>query len=183
MKLFRFNNIINFLVKTRVPAGWIFFILVVALGRIQNLWGILIILIGEIFRTTAAGTITKNEKLTTTGIYKFVRHPLYLGSFCIALGLSFICKNLFIWLYFLICFPLTYAAAIIYEEKWLETNFGDYFLHYKKTVPAFIPFRIRKTAEKGNFSWTIVFKNKEHHNWLILVIVILLLLLKTYYQF
>lgn len=171
----KLDNTIRFISRIRVPAGWFFFILVAFTGTIQNTWGALFVFIGVIVRTIAAGTITKNEKLTTHGIYQFVRHPLYFGSFCISIGMCLICNNIFIWIYFVIFFPAAYTAAILTEETWLKTKFGDLFTNYKKTVPAFIPFRIKKFSISGNFSWYLVFKNREHHNWVILLAVLTVL--------
>ncbi|HOC03145.1 MAG TPA: isoprenylcysteine carboxylmethyltransferase family protein [Candidatus Ratteibacteria bacterium] len=179
MKSLKQDNIINFISRIRVPAGWFFFILVACIGKFEKTWPVILILIGEAFRTIAAGTIIKNEKLATEGVYNIVRHPLYLGSFCIALGLCFICNEILIWIYFLIFFPATYIAAIKIEEKWLKTKFKDSFEEYKKNIPAFVPLKIRKFQKKGMFSWKLAFKNKEHHNWLILAVVLIILILKS----
>ncbi len=180
LKFTKSGKAVKFVSETRVPAGWFFFILVLLMGTLQKIWGISLVLIGEVFRTIAAGTITKNERLTTHGIYQFIRHPLYFGSFCIATGLCLICNNAFIWIYFIVFYPAAYTAAILIEENWLKTKFGDSFLNYKKNVPAFIPFRIKNFSDWGDFSWMLVFKNKEHHNWLIILAVLTVLILKTH---
>ena len=39
--------------------------------------------VGEIVRVWAAGHIRKGQEVTTSGPYRFTRHPLYLGSFVI----------------------------------------------------------------------------------------------------
>lgn len=100
----------------------------------------------------------KNEKLATEGVYNIVRHPLYLGSFCIALGLCFICNEILIWIYFLIFFPATYIAAIKIEEKWLKTKFKDSFEEYKKNIPAFVPLKIRKFQKKECFHGNLLLR-------------------------
>ena len=78
------------------------------------------------------------ERITTTGIYGYVRHPQYLGFILITLG-------------WLIHWPTLPTAimwpilVIIYyklakkEEKEMEETFGESFLLYKKKVPMLIP--------------------------------------------
>ncbi len=163
----------------RVQAGWFFFVLVAVSGKIHNSWPIVLIIAGEIIRTLAAGTIKKNETLANTGIYKIVRHPLYLGSFMVSTGFCLMCNDLILWIYFLIFFPACYVSAVILEEKFLEQKFGNEFREYKKSVPAFIPMRIQTTNFKNNFSWAIVLKNKEYHNWIVILVLVFLLYAKT----
>lgn len=84
---------------------------------------------------------TDNEsgnELMITGIHKFVRHPLYTGTFIFVWGL-------------LIIFP--YASVLIidviitvytliglqFEERKLEKEFGNAYALYKKQVPMLIP--------------------------------------------
>lgn len=163
----------------RVQAGWLFFILVAVVGKIHNPWPILFIISGETIRTLAAGTIRKNETLAKNGIYKIVRHPLYLGSFLISLGFCLVSDNLLLWIYFIICFPLCYISAIIIEERFLENKFGQEFKEYKKSVPAFLPARIRMVNFRNNFSRTSVVENKEHYNWFTILILLIILYFKT----
>ncbi len=164
----------------RVPAGWIFFLLVIIVGEIRNYWPLFFVVLGEIIRTTASGTIIKNEKLSTAGLYSIVRHPLYLGSLFINLGFCLICNNPVLWVYSFILFPACYYSAIAMEEITLNKKFGIEFLNYKKNVPAFLPIKFKKLRMmKNNFSWSLVFRNKEYNNWFILLAVILLILLKS----
>src|SRR5580698_9130912 len=48
--------------------------------------GIGYILAGLLIRLWSNGYAIKNDKLTTSGPYAFVRNPLYLGTFLIAIG-------------------------------------------------------------------------------------------------
>ncbi|HEY1870529.1 MAG TPA: isoprenylcysteine carboxylmethyltransferase family protein [Chitinophagaceae bacterium] len=78
------------------------------------------------------------NELMITGIHKFVRHPLYTGTFIFVWGL-------------LIIFP--YASVLIidviitvytliglqFEERKLEREFGAAYKLYKKKVPMLIP--------------------------------------------
>jgi len=83
-------------------------------------------------------------KLVTTGIYRYVRHPQYLGFLLITLGMNVQ------WLTILTLALWPVLAVIYYrlakkEEKDAEEKFGEEYLRYKRTVPAFIPRLRTKT--------------------------------------
>jgi protein-S-isoprenylcysteine O-methyltransferase Ste14 len=76
--------------------------------------------------------------LKVEGIHRYVRHPLYLGTFIAIWGLflvvptaSLLVSNVIIHLYTLI--------GIALEERKLVENFGDQYLEYRKRVPKLIP--------------------------------------------
>lgn len=163
----------------RVQSGWLFFILVAVTGKIHGLLPLLLIISGEILRTLAAGTIKKNQALANSGIYRMVRHPLYLGSFLISTGFCLMCNNIILWIYFCFFFPACYIPAIILEEKFLQQKFKSEFQEYRKSVPAFFPLKLSRMNLRGNFSWTMVLKNGEHYNWIVLLVLIIVLELKT----
>ena len=80
------------------------------------------------------------NELQVTGIHKYVRHPLYLGTFIFIWGMllvfpvwSLLISNLIITIYTVI--------AISFEEKKLEMEFGDSYRTYKTKVPMLIPSR------------------------------------------
>jgi protein-S-isoprenylcysteine O-methyltransferase Ste14 len=111
--------------------------------------GIIIYVIGFIIRWTAVYQLGKmftvdvaiaNEHiLKTTGLYKVVRHPSYLGLILIIAGLG-ICLNS--WLCFIIMFVPTFIAIsyrISIEEKALIEEFGDQYSTYKSKVKKLIP--------------------------------------------
>ena len=84
-------------------------------------------------------------KLVTTGIYRYIRHPQYLGFLLITLGMN-------VWWLTIITLALWPVLAIVYyklaktEEKDAEEKFGEEYLKYKRTVPGFIPRIRRKTV-------------------------------------
>ena len=81
-------------------------------------------------------------KLVTTGIYRYVRHPQYVGFLLITLGLN-------VWWLTIITLALWPVVIIVYyklakkEEKDAEEEFGEEYLEYKRRVPGWIP-RIRR---------------------------------------
>jgi len=170
------------LAEKRTTFNLIFFLLVLILGKMTYFsffLGLPFILAGIFIRLIAAGTIKKNISLTTEGIYQLCRHPLYLGSFFLSSGLSVISWNLFVFLFFLIFFPLTYIPAILKEETALTERFGNDYRNYKKNVPAFIPHL--KKISRYEFSWQQIRENREYINWIIIFFLIVVLLIKSYY--
>src|SRR5471030_2759735 len=55
--------------------------------------GIGFIIAGALIRLWSNGYAIKNDKLTTSGPYAFVRNPLYLGTFLIAIGFVIVLKS------------------------------------------------------------------------------------------
>ena len=88
---------------------------------------------------TANLTIQEDHKLITTGIYKNIRHPSYLGGlFCFA-GFGIALDN-YISLFFI--FFINLIAVLIridYEEKILMNEFGSAFEEYKKRTKKLLP--------------------------------------------
>jgi len=84
-------------------------------------------------------------KLVTTGIYRYVRHPQYVGFLLITLGLN-------VWWLTFITLALWPVVIIVYyklaktEDKEAEEEFGEEYLEYKRRVPGWIP-RIRRKAD------------------------------------
>ena len=85
-----------------------------------------------------ANQVVANE-LRIDGIHRYVRHPLYLGTFIFIWGawmvypyLSFLIANIIITGYTLV--------GIILEEKKLVLEFGDAYRLYMKQVPRLLPF-------------------------------------------
>lgn len=96
-----------------------------------------VIQLGRMFTVDVA--ITDDHNLKTSGLYKIVRHPSYLGLILIIAGLG-ICLNS--WLSFLIMIiPSLWSInhRIIIEEQALTAQFGEQYNNYKKRVSKIIP--------------------------------------------
>lgn len=77
-------------------------------------------------------------KLQTTGIYQYVRHPMYSAISMIALGWSFFWGSLLsILLTLIYLFVVDRKASE--EEKWLTKKYPEYE-NYRTRVKKFIPF-------------------------------------------
>lgn len=79
-------------------------------------------------------------RLLTTGLYAYIRNPMFLGGFLFLLGLGVLLGSLsltFVFVPLLIVLYVFYVKAV--EEKEMEKKFGQEYLEYKKRVPMFIP--------------------------------------------
>lgn len=84
--------------------------------------------------------IKKNHSLITSGIYKYIRHPIYLG-----MGINFLGAELLLQSYLIFFAPLG-ALLIFYwakrEETLLTKHFKKDYLNYKRRTKMFLPFII-----------------------------------------
>jgi protein-S-isoprenylcysteine O-methyltransferase Ste14 len=81
---------------------------------------------------------TAHQELIISGIHRFVRHPLYLGTFIFIWGLAILFPYLSLIIANAIITGYT-LIAIKFEEKKLVQEFGSQYTTYQKTVPKLIP--------------------------------------------
>ncbi len=109
--------------------------------------------------TTPKGTSGRNTKeqvantLNSSGMYSMLRHPLYLGNYLIWFGIALSTFSIFFILIMSLLFWLYYERIMIAEERFLEKKFGDDFIKWSNTLPAFIPniFNFRKSSIPFSF--------------------------------
>lgn len=115
----------------------------------RSIW---FVISGLLVRSWANCYAIKMEKLTTSGPYAHVRHPLYLGSFLIMVGFL-IMLNIH-WLISLICIlaiiGIVYMLTVKKEEAMLFDKFGQDYKEYRQKVPAFLP---RISPFRGGHKW------------------------------
>src|SRR6476646_8394781 len=83
------------------------------------------------------------HQLMISGIHRYVRHPLYLGTFLAIWGsfIIFPVLSLFISNFLITAYTL---IGISFEEKKLITEFGTAYKTYQQTVPKLVPAFSRK---------------------------------------
>ena len=106
--------------------------------------GLIILLIGLVFRTWAAHTFYSNKikiisakaqhRLLRVGPYKYSRNPLYVGIVLIFLGIIFILGSYIGIILAIINFLIWDLWLKFFEEKNLEQAFGEEYRNYKKSV-------------------------------------------------
>lgn len=84
------------------------------------------------------------ENLVTSGIYQYIRHPIYTGLIGIFIGYFLFDPHVTAMIHLLAL--LSYLPlGIFYEEKKLIEIYGQEYLDYKKYVPAIFP-KLTKAA-------------------------------------
>lgn len=84
--------------------------------------------------------ILKGHKLHTNGVYRFIRHPQYLGQILSDLGAGIaLLSYLIVPMVLFVELPLFWMRAFT-EEKLLEKHFKKDFLEYKKKSGFIFPF-------------------------------------------
>ncbi len=92
------------------------------------LWGLGFYNLGQ----ESFAVLPKAKKLKTQGLYKYFRHPIYLGIILTLLGLSLSTSSLPGFIYtIIIIIPLNFLRAKR-EEKVLIAKFGQEYLEYRK---------------------------------------------------
>ncbi len=146
--------------------------------------GIGYIIAGLLIRLWSNGYAIKNDKLTTSGPYAFVRNPLYLGTFLIAFGFTVVLKMFFnaqmpqmniAGALFLGGLTFMYYKTIQSEQGMLLAKFGEDYRKYIAKVPAMIPTLIPYAeGNKWPFSLQRLIDSKEHKPlfWVIILVII-----------
>ena len=128
-----------FLVRRRVTLGFI--VAAAAFLLAQPTWqtwsaGLAIACAGEGLRVWAAGHLDKGREVTRSGPYRWTRHPLYVGSSIIALGVVVASRSVWVALIGAAYVGVTIPAAIRAEEAFLRRTFGPtYDLYQRDEAP------------------------------------------------
>ena len=102
---------------------------------------------GLALRAWATGHLVKNEQFTVSGPYAYVRHPLYLGTACIATGFALMLGG-WVSIGALMGFSAWFAASYYPRKERVEAarlshRYGEVFDRYREEVPALWPRRTR----------------------------------------
>jgi len=114
-----------------------------------------VVTVGTVPRGTSGRRTSrrKADVLNTTGMYSIVRHPLYLGNYLMALGVSLFPRTWFLPIIVSLAFILHYERVIFSEEEYLESRFGDEFRAWAARIPIIIPRFKDYQPPKLPFSW------------------------------
>jgi protein-S-isoprenylcysteine O-methyltransferase Ste14 len=160
------------LARWRVSLGFVFaaVVLWLATPSPQSLMlGAAVAVIGESIRLWAAGHLEKGKEVTQSGPYRYTRHPLYLGSSLIGIGMAVVANNAIVAAVVIAYLALTLTAAMRSEEAHLREKFGDAYDAYAQK---------RAPKVERSFSWQRAIHNREHHTIAGLMAGIALLALK-----
>ncbi|HKF47542.1 MAG TPA: isoprenylcysteine carboxylmethyltransferase family protein [Terracidiphilus sp.] len=129
-------------------------------------WSLALVLPGLWLRAYASGYVKKNEELTTTGPYAFVRNPLYLGSILIAAGFAVALRSWPVAVALAVMFVAIYVPVIASEERFLRTtfpSFDDYCRQVPRLIPRLTPARTSGGTPRGHFVFALYRNHREYN--------------------
>jgi len=111
-----------------------------AIGTVWFYAGLSVYLIGFAFMILAVRVFvaTPVDKPNTTGIYSISRHPIYLGTFSLFIGIGIASAS---WVYILLALILLAPmrnALMIPEERMCCERFGNAYREYMNKTPRWI---------------------------------------------
>ena len=112
--------------------------------KLNTLWfygGILIYVPGMLIEILALLNFyaTSIDKPVTGGIYSISRHPMYVGTFLINIGISISCLS---WIFLLVAIVAMFLenSLAAMEERWCLEKYGDAYQLYMNSTPKWIGF-------------------------------------------
>jgi len=169
------------LARLRVPLGFVFAIAVLWLAQPSGptlLAGSVVAGVGEALRIWAAGHLSKSREVTSSGPYRFLAHPLYVGSSIMGVGLAIASGSLPVTVLIVVYLVATIGAAVRSEEAFLRQKFGDQYDRYRRGE-----IGARDSAARSrHFTLAQAIANREHRAMGGVVLAVLLLCLKAAYN-
>jgi protein-S-isoprenylcysteine O-methyltransferase Ste14 len=77
--------------------------------------------------------------LVVTGLYRYVRNPMYVAVTCTILGQGLILGNIELLEYGALVWLLFHLFVLVYEEPTLRASFGPEYTAYCAEVPRWFP--------------------------------------------
>ncbi len=117
---------------------------------------------GAALRVWGAGHLVKTDRLTVTGPYAHLRHPLYAGTLLLGTGFGLVAGPFGAGLVAVGFLPFFFAYYLPYKERIegarLERRFGPAYVAYRAAVPrlwpARAPFRPAHAAAIAERRWS-----------------------------
>lgn len=111
-------------------------LIIYALGLILRYYSL--ILLGKNF--TRNVEVVEDQELVSTGTYRYVRHPLYLGLFLLVISIPLYSGNVSLFVVSVAIIFKSIDIRIKEEEKSMETVIGKRYVEWKEKRYKLIPF-------------------------------------------
>jgi len=111
----------------------------IKLGTVWLYTGIPIFILSVVIYVATVINIanTPVDKLVTSGVYRFTRHPIYFSGFLMYLGIGIACASWVVILCALLWMALFYIVVPA-EEHFLLDKYGDAYREYINRTPRWI---------------------------------------------
>jgi len=130
-------------------------VLGLAAGRptgLTILAGVPLLLLGIGMHLWAKGCLHQEREVTTSGPYRYVRHPFYLGNLLLDAGTVLMSGSALLVSLFPFWWAAVYIPVMQREEATMAGLFGDQFRAYARRVPLLFPIA-RPIPAGSSFSW------------------------------
>ena len=117
-------------------------------GELLRIWAV-----GYAGASTRARTLGAARDLVTTGPYRYVRNPLYLGNFLLGLGVCLVSNVYWLIAVLIIGYFCQYLPIIAVEEVYLIESCGSVYQAYRERVPRFVP-QVRPYPEPSDHDFS-----------------------------
>lgn len=167
------GDVFRRIARWRVTAGFATAAVAMVLAGPTPRWlaiGSAVAFAGEAMRIWAAGHLEKGREVTSSGPYRLTRHPLYLGSTLMGIGLAIASASLVVAALVVVYLTVTLTAAMRSEESHLTEKFGGAY-------PAYRAGHAGGAARR--FSLERAMRNREYRAVIGLVVALVLLWWKS----
>jgi protein-S-isoprenylcysteine O-methyltransferase Ste14 len=123
------------------------------LDEFLDVFGVAVACAGQALRIWTRGTNRKVPGVRSFGPYRFIRHPLYVGNFLIALGLLIVFHAPQAYFVILPFLAFVYSTAAEEKDDRLAKKWGAAYTAYRAKVPRFVPWfgRVLKGGQSSSF--------------------------------
>ena len=129
----------------------------IAIGEFLRIWAV-----GYAGASTRARTLGAARDLVTTGPYRYVRNPLYLGNFLLSFGVCLVANVYWLVAVLIVGYFSQYLPIIALEEAYLLESCGQVYQAYRERVPRFVPrFYPYPDPSLHDFSWARAIKSEK----------------------
>lgn len=95
--------------------------------------------LGALIGARLARNVAEN-RLVTTGVYAYVRNPIYAAFTFLGAGALAFQANALVLAFYPLCWLALTLMVRLTEEKWLAERFGDAYAAYRRHVNRCIPW-------------------------------------------
>lgn len=165
----------------------IFILILAEPNKISLIIGGIIVILGQGARIWAGGHLMRNQEITTSGPYAYLRDPFYLGRLFLIIGFGIMAWGYALIIMFLglLVFFYNYIPRKYRKEmKRLEDIFGqeyrDYAAYTRSLIPRIKPYA---KAKKRPWSMTLFLMENQEHYFVLGTLIFALLVIGRYIYF
>jgi len=151
--------------RLRVPLHFLLAVLLLVFARPTGrllFAGAALVAVGLAVRAWAAGHLRRDQPLTTSGPYAYVRHPLYLGSTLVLAGFAVAGGRAWMGVMVAAYFVFFFLPVMRREGQERQARAPGLYPEYARRVPALMPYRGRYANAGGTaFDWQLFRSNRE----------------------